>query len=369
MRPKSYTVSLVLIFSIGILVNLQNFNLPMAYAQNINLVKVPATAGDSSDLSSWVDSGISLSGNTISVKSSGKGYYCAGGPEYCPSTPDGPPPDTRDEGRPPDLCPACNHASAPVGALVAKVGDGSPVFIGSGPTSISGNGKIYFSFNDGYGHHSDNSGEYLLSVTGAPGPFSGEVDLPTKIAITFIRAHVYESHAATGCSEWKIWAEIRDQNGRPTQPAQTVVDKCVDQDNTYVLDFRPSIVDEGFGSRNLNIWGCSIDWGGSCSSLGTIFLDIGESKRYYEKSTNVGHIFNREIEYADYALQFDVVVCPHPYNTYSTNLCADPGWAGGYYPAGIYYTMQPWADPETKRWISGVAPNTDLHGHSCIFTC
>jgi hypothetical protein len=352
---KSYILSLVLIFSIGILVNPQYFNGAMTYAQNVNTIRVPGTAGDSSNPSSWVDSGIVLTGNTVSVSSSGIAYYCPG----CTSSPDGPPQGSPDAGKPPGLCPSCNLARVPVGALVAKVGDSNPVLVGSGPTTLAGNGRIYFSFNDGYGDHSNNSGEYLVTVSGAsPARPFDEVREINKVAIIFKEIHVWESETAIGCSNWEVSAWLY---GQGEQKIQRLLQKCVDQDNTYPLDTSPAIVEDYFGERRLDVGGDIDEWGADFrggGELGHIDFTLSEPPRTVStwgmNTLQHKELFGHSFEVPIFSISFDVINCRSGYSY-------PPGSPCGY-PPGIYYRL-----PGSQVWINGVAPSTDLEG--CSFFC
>jgi len=52
----------------------------------------------------------------------------------------------------------------PAGALIARIGGGSPLFLGeNGEVRASTSGRLYFSVNDDY--LMDNSGDYRVTVT------------------------------------------------------------------------------------------------------------------------------------------------------------------------------------------------------------
>ena len=59
---------------------------------------------------------------------------------------------------------------APAGGLVARVGNGAWVPVGSGPTTLSGSGELVFAVNDRYypNSYEDNSGIFKVTVTYAP---------------------------------------------------------------------------------------------------------------------------------------------------------------------------------------------------------
>ena len=58
--------------------------------------------------------------------------------------------------------PMPNH---PAGALIARVGNGSPIFLGdsTGARNVSTGGRLYLSVNDD--HLGDNSGQLRVTVT------------------------------------------------------------------------------------------------------------------------------------------------------------------------------------------------------------
>lgn len=51
----------------------------------------------------------------------------------------------------------------PVMSLVAKIGNDAPVFVGSGPVTLEGSGKLYLGFNDDV--YSDNSGSFTVNIS------------------------------------------------------------------------------------------------------------------------------------------------------------------------------------------------------------
>ena len=116
--------------------------------QNARTVVVPATER-------WVDSGIDVrAGDVIQVQAQGN-IRMSGNDS------DGANPSGSISGR---------HASAaplpdrPAGALIARIGNSSPVFVGDrAEISAVATGRVYFSVNDD--HLPDNSGEYRVSVT------------------------------------------------------------------------------------------------------------------------------------------------------------------------------------------------------------
>lgn len=137
---------------------------------------VPATAGDAPPPATWFDTGFDLlpgnpvSDTAVTVTASGIAQFCptpgivgAGG---CSTNPAGP--ISRAPGIPtpfpPGGCPMCPLPGADIGALVAKVGTASPVFVGFG-TTLTGSGRLLFAYNDGFGDHFDNIGSYTVTIT------------------------------------------------------------------------------------------------------------------------------------------------------------------------------------------------------------
>ena len=124
-------------------------------------ISVPAIAG-------WVDSGIALSpGTHVTVTASGIGD-CDG--LTCPVDPNGIDPSTGTGYG--DATPGFVAPGLPRFSLVARVGSGSPVFVGRGPTAISGIGELYLAFNDNY--YPDDTGGFTATATvwAVDGPFA-----------------------------------------------------------------------------------------------------------------------------------------------------------------------------------------------------
>lgn len=59
-------------------------------------------------------------------------------------------------------------------SLVAKIGDGEPVFVGSGPITLEGTGELYLGFNDDY--CGDNSGGFTAKISYLTMPGNGYGD-------------------------------------------------------------------------------------------------------------------------------------------------------------------------------------------------
>lgn len=133
-------------------------------------VFVPATAGGTimgTGSVAPVDTGFDLTaGVPVTISASGTASFC--GPAYpqCFTDPDGAPADL--------VVPHPLLPGYPDGELVAKVGDGPWVAVGSGPTEVSGSGRLLLAYNDDI--YRDNSGGYTvtLSVTCQPGYGHGD---------------------------------------------------------------------------------------------------------------------------------------------------------------------------------------------------
>jgi hypothetical protein len=90
------------------------------------------------------------------------------------------------DGGPTGACPPwLTGCIAPAGFLVeggvpfglyARVGSGSPVFIGAGPTTLTGSGELSFGYNDLLGTFGDNSGGFSATVSYACKPGNGNGD-------------------------------------------------------------------------------------------------------------------------------------------------------------------------------------------------
>jgi hypothetical protein len=119
---------------------------------------VPATAGGGTEAmggTDWFDSGIALNGESVAISASGTWSDCGETSADCGATPDGSG-VTRIKG--------CRfiapHLSA--GGLIARVGDGTMVFIGTGPTTLSGTGSVRFAINDCF--FGDNEGGFTVTM-------------------------------------------------------------------------------------------------------------------------------------------------------------------------------------------------------------
>lgn len=61
-------------------------------------------------------------------------------------------------------CPAfCGGPGLPFYSLIARIGNGTPFFVGAGPTVVSGEGELSFAFNDGL--YDDNSGFFTATLS------------------------------------------------------------------------------------------------------------------------------------------------------------------------------------------------------------
>lgn len=62
----------------------------------------------------------------------------------------------------------------PAHSLVGRVGDAAPIFVGSGPTTVSGVGELSLAFNDNVFH--DNAGGYTATISYSCKPGKGKGD-------------------------------------------------------------------------------------------------------------------------------------------------------------------------------------------------
>ncbi len=115
-------------------------------------VFVPATAGGASV--PLQATGITLkSGQTATLTASGTGYYCPG----CPIGPDGSGAGS--------TCPECIAPDLPSFSLIGKIGDGPFFFVGSGPVSVAGSGRLRLGFNDWVGTYDNNSDGFQAVIS------------------------------------------------------------------------------------------------------------------------------------------------------------------------------------------------------------
>lgn len=102
----------------------------------------------------WQSTGLVLAGGSVKITASGTAN-CAAGYGHCVTGPDGM------TGTPcPSTCPA---PGLPLGALVARVGSGPPVYVGY-EGYLAGTGELFLAYNDGL--YSDNLGGYSATVGG-----------------------------------------------------------------------------------------------------------------------------------------------------------------------------------------------------------
>lgn len=133
---------------------------PISAAQRsgTQTVMVPATALPQTG---GVNAGFTLkAGLPITLTASGQSLYCGGG---CPADPNGQPLN--------QLVSTAPVPTAPIGTLLAKIGDGAWVAVGSGPVTLTGSGTLFLAYNDTYG--GDNSGTYTVTLTFACQPGNG----------------------------------------------------------------------------------------------------------------------------------------------------------------------------------------------------
>jgi hypothetical protein len=120
---------------------------------------VPATAGGSEEMggTDWFDTGIWLNGESVAISADGKWSDGCDHRWDCGTGPDGTGVQ-RYKG--------CRFIAPQLsaGGLIARVGDGDFVFVGSGPVTLTGWGPVKFAINDCY--FGDNTGGF--NVTMAP---------------------------------------------------------------------------------------------------------------------------------------------------------------------------------------------------------
>lgn len=119
---------------------------------------VPATAGGGTDIlggTPWFDTGLMLKpGTMVTIHAEGRWTDCH---DYtCMATPDGNGVQQLD---------GCAYIAPELsaGSLIARTGKKAPVFVGTGPTTIMGYGKLKFAINDCY--FGDNIGGFTVTVT------------------------------------------------------------------------------------------------------------------------------------------------------------------------------------------------------------
>ncbi len=105
----------------------------------------------------WFDTKIDLkAGDEVSITAQGKVHFC----DHCQPANDAGP------GGFPQF-PAASGTPGPglsSLALIARVGGCAPVFVGSGPTIVRGEGRLQFAINDSF--LPDNTGAFLVTVAG-----------------------------------------------------------------------------------------------------------------------------------------------------------------------------------------------------------
>jgi hypothetical protein len=106
------------------------------------MYQVPGTAGGPSG---WFDTGLDLTaGVSVMVTATGTAHYC----DSCVAqfgTNDVDPNGRSDPGGPTTLAPTLRAIS-----LIARVGSAAPVFVGTGPTRLTGSGRLQFAINDNF---------------------------------------------------------------------------------------------------------------------------------------------------------------------------------------------------------------------------
>ncbi|MGD0159356.1 MAG: LecA/PA-IL family lectin [Candidatus Bathyarchaeia archaeon] len=150
------TSSVVLLFLLLISALVVAYKSRPASAGSVT-VSVPGTAGQNPPPDSWADSGISLSsGDTVSITATGRVSWDGG---YDWAGPDGDPSWPSSSGFENPILPG-----APVGALIAKIGDGPIFLVGSGPTPANGEGELIFAVNDENGSNYNNVGNFTVTI-------------------------------------------------------------------------------------------------------------------------------------------------------------------------------------------------------------
>lgn len=119
---------------------------------------VPATAGGGTDLlggTPWFDTGLLLKPGTM-VTISADGFWKSCNERTCNTTADGI--GVRH-------VPDCTFIAPDLSvfSLIAQTGKNVPVFVGIGPTTIMGYGKLTFAINDCF--FGDNTGGFNVTVT------------------------------------------------------------------------------------------------------------------------------------------------------------------------------------------------------------
>ncbi|MGI8687809.1 MAG: hypothetical protein ACR2M3_04440 [Thermomicrobiales bacterium] len=118
---------------------------------------VPATAGGGTDMlggTPWFDTGLLLApGTMVTIRAEGRWTDCNN--HTCSATPDGNGVERFD---------GCAFIAPEfsAGSLIARTGKNEPVFVGAGPTTIMGYGKLKFAINDCY--FGDNVGGFTVTV-------------------------------------------------------------------------------------------------------------------------------------------------------------------------------------------------------------
>jgi hypothetical protein len=178
-----------------------------------------------------------------------------------------------------------------------------------------------------------------------------------KIAVIFRELHVFESHTAMGCANWNVGAGVYwSEPFSYRSIGQTILDDCVNQDNTYQLSVPTTAIVEEYPSnqwRGLYISATNEVWVG--------YDYLGESNvllppppsfvEYYTVEAKHFHdTFIGPILVTDYSVNFQLNNCRNPY-------FADKPWELCNLPPGQYYLF-----PDQSGWASGYPPDPDLEG-------
>jgi hypothetical protein len=173
-----------------------------------------------------------------------------------------------------------------------------------------------------------------------------------KIAIIAWQLTVRNSHAAIGCANWDVYAQLFYSDPFTSRNIiQKILDDCVDEDNTYHMEPTTAIVEEYPPNewRRLIFYGYNEDWVGDKVLAESVELLL-PPPTYVAYYTVEGNAWNGE------PWNWDYTVYP-----VQVNNCRHPDWIriGGLcsLPPGQYYTF-----PGQQFWTSGFPPDPDLEG-------
>lgn len=149
---------LMLAIALGTVATLMAMPVAAAEPTGSRAFYVPATAGGGTEIlggTPWVETGMTLKpGLPVVVTVSGLWQSCP--LRTCRTTANGL--DVRQVWDCPFIAP-----DVPIYSVIGQVGEQAPVFVGSGPTLVSGSGPLRFAINDCY--FGDNIGGFQVTVT------------------------------------------------------------------------------------------------------------------------------------------------------------------------------------------------------------